>query len=106
VIGLTFEKLLIIAVIAGFLLGPERLPAAAAALARAARGAKALVGRTRVELREQLGPEFDEIDWTKLDPRRYDPRRIVRDAIAEELGAGPGVETRRGPKADEEPRDL
>jgi sec-independent protein translocase protein TatB len=29
-----------------------------------------------------LGPEFDEVDWKKLDPRQYDPRRIVRDALS------------------------
>ena len=32
-------------------------------------------------LREQMGPEFDDIDWKQYDPRQYDPRRIVREAL-------------------------
>ena len=28
-----------------------------------------------------MGPEFDDVDWKALDPRQYDPRRIVRDAL-------------------------
>src|SRR4051812_33495770 len=35
------------------------------------------------QMREELGPEFDEIDWRKLDPRQYDPRRIVREALSD-----------------------
>src|SRR4051794_14768158 len=37
------------------------------------------------QMREELGPEFDEIDWRKLDPRQYDPRRIVREALSDSL---------------------
>lgn len=36
------------------------------------------------QLREELGPEFDDLNWNKLDPRQYDPRRIIRDALAED----------------------
>jgi sec-independent protein translocase protein TatB len=35
----------------------------------------------RGQLREQMGPEFDDIDWKQYDPRQYDPRRIVREAL-------------------------
>jgi sec-independent protein translocase protein TatB len=37
------------------------------------------------QMREELGPEFDEIDWRKLDPRQYDPRRIVREALSDSV---------------------
>ncbi|HEV7169154.1 MAG TPA: Sec-independent protein translocase TatB, partial [Micrococcaceae bacterium] len=30
---------------------------------------------------EGLGPEFEDVDWRKLDPRQYDPRRIIREAL-------------------------
>lgn len=79
--GLTIEKLMLIAVIAALIIGPERLPAAAEALARLTRRARAW-GRTAQErLRDELGPEVDDVDWQRLDPRRYDPRRIVREAL-------------------------
>jgi sec-independent protein translocase protein TatB len=35
------------------------------------------------QVRNEMGPEFDDIDWSKLDPRQYDPRRIVREALTD-----------------------
>jgi sec-independent protein translocase protein TatB len=35
-------------------------------------------------MREEMGPDFDDVDWKKLDPRQYDPRRIIREALTEE----------------------
>ena len=81
--GLTFDKLLVLAVIAAFLLGPHRLPAAAGALGRLVRTLRDLANDTTGRIREEVGPDFDEFDWTKLDPRQYDPRRIIRDALTE-----------------------
>ena len=34
-------------------------------------------------MRDELGPDFDDMDWKKLDPRQYDPRRIIREALQE-----------------------
>ena len=31
----------------------------------------------------ELGDDFDPEAWKKLDPRQYDPRRILRDALAD-----------------------
>jgi sec-independent protein translocase protein TatB len=82
--GLTFEKLLIIGIIAVFLLGPERLPYYAAQLAKLVRRARDFANGAKDRMREEMGPEFDDIDWKKLDPRQYDPRRIIRDALLED----------------------
>lgn len=82
--GLTFDKLLIILVIAVFLIGPDRLPALAAQLARLVKTLRGFANGARDRMREEMGPEFDEVDWRKLDPRQYDPRRIIREALLEE----------------------
>jgi len=79
--GLSFDKLLIIGVIAVFILGPERLPHYASQLARLVRSARDMANGAKNRMREEMGPEFDEIDWKKLDPRQYDPRRIIREAL-------------------------
>ncbi|PZQ88126.1 MAG: Sec-independent protein translocase TatB [Leifsonia xyli] len=97
--GLTFDKILIILVIAVFLVGPERLPGYAAQLARLTRSLRDLANGAKDRMREEMGPEFDEVDWAKLDPRKYDPRRIIRDALLEEdpaapVPAGPAVPAR------------
>lgn len=82
--GLTFDKLIIIAVIAVFLIGPDRLPGYAAQLARLVRSLRAMADGAKDRMREEMGPEFDEVDWKKLDPRQYDPRRIIREALLDD----------------------
>jgi len=84
VFGLTFDKLLILGIIAVFLLGPERLPYYSGQLARLVRNLRDMATGARERLREEMGPEFDDVDWKKLDPRQYDPRRIIREALIED----------------------
>ena len=82
--GLTFDKLLIVAVIAAFVIGPERLPAYAAKLGQLVRSLRDFANGAKDRMRDEMGPEFDEVDWKKLDPRQYDPRRIIREALLED----------------------
>lgn len=77
------SKLIFIAVLALFLVGPERLPDYAARLGRFVRAARGMLDDAKDRVREELGPDFDEEEWRKLDPRQYDPRRIIRDALLE-----------------------
>ncbi|OJX62284.1 MAG: Sec-independent protein translocase TatB [Micrococcales bacterium 73-13] len=91
--GLTFDKLLLIAVLALLLIGPERLPAYARRLGEWTRRLRDYLGGARERMREEMGPEFDEIDWKQLDPRQYDPRRIIREALAEPASAAPARES-------------
>jgi sec-independent protein translocase protein TatB len=90
-------ELLIIIVLAVVLIGPERLPQYAAQLARLVRRGKAFVQDARTRVSDELGPEFDDVDWSKLDPRQYDPRRIVREALLEDgpILPGPGERAAR-----------
>jgi sec-independent protein translocase protein TatB len=87
--GLTFDKLLIIAIIAVFLIGPDRLPGYAAQLARLVKSLRGMADGAKERMREEMGPEFDEVDWKKLDPRQYDPRRIIREALVDEVAPTP-----------------
>ena len=82
--GLTFEKLLLIGVIAVFVLGPERLPGYAAKLAQLVRTLRDMANGAKDRMRDEMGPEFDDVDWKKLDPRQYDPRRIIREALLDD----------------------
>ena len=87
--GLTFDKLLVIGVIAVFLLGPERLPHYASQLAKLVRSLRTMADGAKDRLREEMGPEFDDVDWKKLDPRQYDPRRIIREALIDDEPSEP-----------------
>jgi sec-independent protein translocase protein TatB len=84
VFGLSFEKLLIIGVIAVFVVGPERLPRYTAQLAKFTRTVRDMANGAKDRMREEMGPEFEEVDWKKLDPRQYDPRRIIREALLDD----------------------
>ena len=81
---MTIEKLLLIGVIIVFLVGPDRLPAYSAKLARFVRSLRDMANGAKERMRDELGPDFDEMEWKKLDPRQYDPRRIIREALVEE----------------------
>lgn len=87
--GLTFEKLLVIGVLAAFIIGPERLPAAAEKFAKFVRSAGQYMRGAKQRMRDEIGPEIDDVDWRKLDPRQYDPRRIIRDALFEDTAPRP-----------------
>ena len=82
--GLTFEKLLIIGVIAVFVIGPERLPAYSAKFGQLVRKLKEMTTGAKDRIKEELGDDFDEEEWKKLDPRQYDPRRIIREALLDD----------------------
>ena len=81
--GLTIEKLLVIGIIALFLIGPDRLPAYSAQFGRLVRQLRDMASGAKDRMRDELGPDFDDMDWKKLDPRQYDPRRIIREALQE-----------------------
>ncbi len=82
--GLTFEKLLLIGLIAVLLIGPDRLPGYAAQFGRFIRTLRDMANGAKERMREEMGPDYDDVDWKKLDPRQYDPRRIIREALLED----------------------
>jgi sec-independent protein translocase protein TatB len=83
-LGLTFEKAILILLIAALVIGPERLPIASEKLAQLVRGARTLIETGKQRVQNEIGQEVDPDSWRKLDPRQYDPRRIIRDALLED----------------------
>ena len=81
--GINGSEFIVLLVVAAVVLGPERLPQYAAQLGRLVRELRRMAQGASQQMREELGPEFDDIDWRKLDPRQYDPRRIVREALSD-----------------------
>lgn len=100
--GINGSEALILLVIVLIVVGPERLPRYAAQLGKFVRGIKVMLGDAQERVREEMGAEGDQIPWDKLDPRQYDPRRIVRDAVmGQEAGTAAAVAT--APAAKREP---
>jgi sec-independent protein translocase protein TatB len=83
VFGINPSEFIVLLAVAAVVLGPERLPEYAQQLARLVRELRRMAQGASAQVRDELGPEFDDIDWRKLDPRQYDPRRIVREALSD-----------------------
>ncbi len=82
--GLSFDKIILIGVIAVLIIGPDKLPQYAASFAQLLNKGRDLLKGARTRVRDEMGPEFDDVDWRKLDPRQYDPRRIIREALLDD----------------------
>lgn len=84
VFGINGGELVVIIVLALVLVGPERLPRYAAQLGRLVRQGKVMLQDAKSRVDQELGDEFRDVDWQKLDPRQYDPRRIVKEALLDD----------------------
>lgn len=82
--GLSSEKIMILLVLALFILGPERLPGYAKAFAQFIKKMRAMANSAQTQMKDELGEGFEDLDWKKLDPRQYDPRRIIREALLDD----------------------
>jgi sec-independent protein translocase protein TatB len=78
--GVGLPELAVIAFVAILVFGPDKLPEFARQAGRLARQLRQLANTARDELREELGPEYADLQLRDLDPRT-----IVRKHIAEAL---------------------
>ena len=90
---LSLPKLLILAVIALVVFGPNELPKMAAKAGGALRELRKIAEGARSDLREGLGPEFDDFDLEDLNPRRFVQKHLLSDQTPAG-GAAPDVSDR------------
>ena len=94
--GINGGELLILFVVAALVIGPERLPGYAEQLGQWVRRGRIFLRDAKARVDEELGEEAKDMDWAALDPRRYDPRRIVREALLDDPPAPVRPVTRPG----------
>lgn len=82
--GISGGEAIIILIVALVIIGPERLPEYAEKLKDMVKSIRRYATGATDDLKATLGPEFSDLDWRKLDPRQYDPRVIVRQALLED----------------------
>lgn len=88
-LGINGAEFLVLLLVALLVVGPERLPGYTEQLASWVRTLRRFVTTARERVADELGEEVGDVDWASLDPRRYDPRRIVRDALLEDVLPAP-----------------
>jgi sec-independent protein translocase protein TatB len=99
-------ELLVLAIVGLVVIGPEKLPGLARDAANMLRTLRELATGARQQLKDELGPEFADVDLRTLNPRtavskyvfgdevdfsKLNPRTAVRDAV---FGDGDGSNPR------------
>jgi sec-independent protein translocase protein TatB len=74
-------ELMVLLFVGLVVLGPDRLPGLARDAARMLRTLRELSNGARTQLREELGPEFADIDLRALNPRTAIQRALLGDDV-------------------------
>src|SRR3954449_2802905 len=110
-------EFVVLALVGIVILGPDRLPQFARDAARMIRTLRDMATGAQKQLREELGPEFADIDLRNLNPRtavqravfgdempdlrKYSPSAMVRDAIfVDDEDAAPEAAAPAGTEAE------
>ncbi|ASU79779.1 twin-arginine translocase subunit TatB [Actinopolyspora erythraea] len=95
---------ILVLIVAGlFILGPERLPSAAAWLGKTVREVREYATGARDQLRSEMGPEFDELRKPLEDLRGirdFDPRRAVSKHLFDDENPLDGITNGNGTGAN------
>jgi len=79
VFDLSIGKILILAVIALIVFGPNELPKMASQAGRALRDLRRIAEGAKNDLRDGLGPEFADLELEDLNPKRFVQKHLFDD---------------------------
>jgi sec-independent protein translocase protein TatB len=74
-------ELVVLAIVGLIVLGPDRLPGLARDAARMIKTLREMATGARTQLREELGPEFADLDLRNLNPRTAIQRAVLGDDL-------------------------
>jgi sec-independent protein translocase protein TatB len=94
VFDLSIPKLLVLAVIALIIFGPNELPKIASQAGRALRDLRRIADGAKDDLREGLGPEFADFEIEDLNPKRFVAKHLFDDLNGD--GGGRAATAARG----------
>jgi sec-independent protein translocase protein TatB len=81
---LGFGELLVVAVVALFVFGPERLPGVAAEAGKALRSLRRTLKGLTEDLKSELGPEVGDLDLASLHPKAFVRKHLFEDEPEDE----------------------
>jgi sec-independent protein translocase protein TatB len=94
VFDLSIGKILVLAVIALIVFGPNELPKIASQAGRALRDLRRIAEGAKNDLREGLGPEFADLELEDLHPKRFVQKHLFDDLNGDK-GNGNGAAAAR-----------
>ena len=89
-----FGEMIGLVVLALILVGPERMPRVASDLAKMIRKVRSLTNTATAEIRENLGPGFED-----LQPKDLNPKSFMKKQVADLLDEGTAKPKVNRPKA-------
>ncbi|MEI6119585.1 MAG: sec-independent translocase [Actinomycetes bacterium] len=103
--GIGGGEFLTLIVLALILIGPDRLPNVATDAAKLVRKLRDIANAATAELRENLGPGFEDLDVTDLHPKKLIRKTIGNslDEISTEINSGFSLEKSDKKKAQIDP---
>jgi sec-independent protein translocase protein TatB len=95
---LSVTKILVLAVIALVIFGPDQLPKIARQAGQALRDLRRIAEHAKADLQEGLGPEFRDFDINDLHPKNFVRKHLWEDFDGDNgNGAATGVTTEATP---------
>jgi sec-independent protein translocase protein TatB len=88
VFDLSIGKILILAVIALIIFGPNELPKMASQAGRALKDLRRIAEGAKNDLREGLGPEFADLELQDLNPKRFVQKHLFDDINGDHPNSG------------------
>ena len=82
---LSLTKILVLAVIALIVFGPNELPKVASQAGRMLRDLRRIAEGAKSDLREGLGPEFQEFDFEDLNPKTFVRKHLFDESEQQAL---------------------
>jgi sec-independent protein translocase protein TatB len=89
VFDLSFTKILVLAVVALVIFGPDQLPKIARQAGQALRDLRLIAEKAKADLQDGLGPEFRDFDINDLHPKNFVRKHLWEDF--EQNGGGNGT---------------
>ena len=72
-------EILLLALVAVFVFGPDRLPKLARDLGRALRQVRGMANSVRDDIRDEVGPEIADFDLSTLNPKTFVTKHLFSD---------------------------
>ncbi|MFT4245606.1 MAG: hypothetical protein QM571_03665 [Micrococcaceae bacterium] len=84
--GINGTEFMILIFIAIFIVGPDRMPKYAKDLARYIRKIREMSESAKSQIKDEMGEDsISMADIKKFDPRQYDPRKIIKEALSDDV---------------------
>jgi sec-independent protein translocase protein TatB len=83
-----FLEVLVILVVALFVVGPTRLPKLAADAGRMLRQLRMLAKQASSTMRDELGPDFADVNLADLHPKRFVRKHLFEDLDDDDVRDG------------------